>query len=150
MKQFRRTSALAMLLLSALGAATLSGCSKTTDPAADKSAQTAAKTLDPILVDPKVGDLYAAEISHFSGAGYEGADNDEKVYGLMKVVKVDADKITLITENSGWPRERGAINDLRGDLASIEWDETEEIPLFRKELAGLASSGKIAETRRLP
>lgn len=55
----------------------------------------------------------------------------------------------VITENSGWPNARGARNDLRGDLKTIEWDEEERIILKREELPALMANGDIIETRRL-
>lgn len=114
-----------------------------------KSVATPAKA-DALLAEPMVGDLWAAELSHFSGNSFgDGHDTDETVYGLMKVIEVAPDKLVLVTEDGAWPKKQGAINDLRGDLAQISWDESEKITLKRGEIAGLAGDGKILETRRL-
>ncbi|MDR2873115.1 MAG: hypothetical protein LBV45_11510 [Xanthomonadaceae bacterium] len=109
------------------------------------------RTPDALLADPKVGDLYAAEVSHFSGVGFDqaGGGKRDTAYGLMKVVEVTPDKIIVITEDAAWPNPQGARNDLRGDLSDITWDEEEKIPLYRSELEKLFADGKIIETRRM-
>lgn len=128
-------------------------------PAADKAgaapaAQAAASDLDPILANPQVGDLYAAELTAFSAqnfgsAGPNESGDSEKAYGLLRVVEVSPERVTVITETSAWPNSRGAVNDLRGDLANITWDEQERIPINRAELARMVADGKIVETRRM-
>jgi hypothetical protein len=133
--------------------------SNSATPAADKAgaapaAQAAASDLDPILANPQVGDLYAAELTAFSAqnfgsAGPNESGNSEKAYGLLRVVDVSPDRVTVITETSAWPNSRGAVNDLRGDLANITWDEQERIPINRTELARMVADGKIVETRRM-
>ena len=44
---------------------------------------------------------------------------------------------------------RGAVGELRGDMAGITWDENERIPVNRSDFAQLVEDGKIAETRRM-
>ena len=115
-------------------------------------AQTSADTagLDPVLADPKVGDLYAAKISAFSDAGF--GDDDEKtsvVYGLMKVVEVQSNHIIVITEDAGWETPKMAKQDLNGDLANVNWDESERIQIKRADLSRMVLDGRIVETRRL-
>ncbi|MDR1075123.1 MAG: hypothetical protein LBL59_02125 [Xanthomonadaceae bacterium] len=106
-----------------------------------------------LLANPRVGDLYAAELTAFSGvnfnAGDEGQEQMNAAYGLLKVIKVDHDTVTVITEMSAWPNPQGARNDLRGDLQDITWDQDEEIPLYRAELPSFHNDGKIVEARRL-
>ncbi len=143
----RKHSPRIAFLAALLACAALAGCKPgTAGPGGAEAPQAAKVELEPVLADPKVGDLYAAELSHFSGASFEDA---EEIYGLMKVVQVSPDQITLNTETAGWPKPKGAINDLRGDLAGIEWDEEEKIQIRRNELAGLVAEKKILETRRL-
>lgn len=131
----------------------LAGCKPGADAGASAGGETAAAApaqADALLADPRVGDLWAAELSHFSGGEFgDGAETTETVYGLMKVVEVTPEQVVLVTETGAWPKKQGAINDLRGDLASISWDESEKIPLKREEVAVLAGRGKILETRRL-
>ena len=82
-----------------------------TQPAAASNVQPTAATaagLDPILAEPKVGDLYAAKVSAFSKEGFE---EHGVAYGLMKVVDVQADKIIVITEDAAWPEAAGAQKD---------------------------------------
>ncbi|OAM31214.1 MULTISPECIES: hypothetical protein [Eikenella] len=111
------------------------------------AAPAAAADLDPILAEPQVGDLYAAKLSDFSAADF--GDNKTVSYGLMKVVQVQPDRIIVITEDAAWENPRGARNDLNGDLADISWDESEQIPIKRADLAKLVADGSILETRRL-
>lgn len=122
------------------------------------AAPTAASNLDPVLANPQVGDLYAAELTAFSTANFGSArpadaggngGNGEKAYGLLRVVDVSPERVTVITETSAYENSRGAVNDLRGDLANITWDEQERIPINRSELAQLVADGKIVETRRM-
>jgi hypothetical protein len=106
--------------------------------------------LDAQLSDPRVDDLWATEISHFSAGEFgEGQDAENPAYGLLKVIEVQGDQLVLITETGAWPKKRGAINDLRSDLSTISWDENEKIVVKRSELPGLVASGMILETRRL-
>lgn len=154
---FRNTA-----LIGALALASLTGCDALTGgatadkgaeaPAADAAepAAAAASDLDPILASPQVGDLWAADLTAFSGAEFkrEGVAV-EHAYGLLKVIAVTDDRVTVITETGFWPNERGSINDLRGDLDDITWDETEEIPVNRSELAEMLDDDKIIEVRRL-
>lgn len=100
-------------------------------------------TLDPILANPKVGDIIAAELTYFSGATYE----TPRTYGLMKVVAVSPDRLTAFTETGGWPKPQGARNDL-GTMEGIEWAEDEQISIPRDQLAALIHDDKILDVRR--
>lgn len=121
--------------------------------AAQQRTEDTGKT-DPLLENPQVGDLYAGKISAISAITFRdersgSTSTTEDVFGLLKVVEVKDDSVVVITENSGWPNARGARNDLRGDLKTIEWDEEERIILKREELPALMANGDIIETRRL-
>lgn len=154
-------SAAALALLAGCNNAAPSGNAVQMTPAnsaeakagAAPATQAAATTLDPILANPQVGDLYAAELTAFSNANFGSAQpagaNGEKAYGLLRVVDVSPERVTVITETSAYENSRGAVNDLRGDLANITWDEQERIPINRSELAQLVTDGKIVETRRM-
>jgi len=136
-----------MLSLSACGKIDVSSLF----PGKDKTGPTPAQTtradeLDPIFADPQPGDLYAAELTYFSG--YDFGQNGNPAFGLMRVVQVHPDRITLNTEISAWPKPRGAINDLRGELSDIEWDEDEKVEVYRKELPQLVADRKILDARR--
>jgi len=134
----------------------LSACGKI-DPSSlfsdqNKTGPTPAQTtraddLDPIFADPQPGDLYAAELTYFSADDF-GQDGTP-AFGLMRVVAVRSDRITLNTETSAWPKARGAINEMRGDLADLEWDEEEEIIIYRNELPHLVAEKKILDARRM-
>jgi len=133
----------------------LSACGKI-DPSSlfadkDKTGQTPAQTtraedLAPLFADPQPGDLYAVELTYFSG--YDFGQEGEPGFGLMRIVSVHPDRITFNTETSAWPKARGAINDLRGELSEIEWDENENIEVYRHELPQLIAEKKILDARR--
>lgn len=142
---------LSLIVATALAAGcTASEGPSASQPAAADASGTASATLDPLLEQPRDGDLWAAELSHFSAGEFSrnGREQDT-VFGLMKVVGTTDENIVLITETGAWPKKQGAINDLRGDLADIEWDENERITVRRSELAGLVKEGRIIEARRL-
>lgn len=140
-------STLAALTL-ATGLAACSGQSAST-PGSDTPQAASAAPLDPVLAAPQIGDVYAAELTHFSGVDFAGTDNGEAAFGLMRVIAVDDERVTLNTENSAWPKARGAINELRGDQADITWDEAEKIEIYRRELPQLVADGHILEARRM-
>lgn len=95
---------------------------------------------------PKPGDLYAAELSAFSTADFEG--HDGKLYGLMKVVGADANKVVVITENAASEEPKVASQDILGDLSNIEFDEEEKIDIVLPELKKAWDDGRIYEVRR--
>jgi len=138
------------LMLSACGKVDLTSLlpeKKTSSPPATTPAQTTrAGELDEIFANPQPGDLYAVELTYFSAYDF-GGEGDPR-YGLMRIVAVKPDRITLNTENSAWHNSRGAINDMRGDLADIEWDEDENIEIYRSELPKLVADKKILDARR--
>lgn len=147
-------SVLAMTALTACGGKSDSNsptASSSTSPGSPAPTGTSASTaaLDPILQNPQVGDLYAAELSEFSEASF-GDRNDpmNHAYGLLRVVKVEPDKVYVITENAASPNARGARNDLNGELTNITWDESERIPVRRDRFGELVEQEKILEVRR--
>ena len=122
-------------------------------PAAEAAAEEADSDLDPVLANPQVGDLWTGEMSAFSDQfAREGEDANKRAFGMMKVVAVTPERITIITETGAWEDSSDARNELRGDMAraNITWDPNEEIPVNRSELAQLVEDGKIIETRRIP
>jgi len=146
------------LVIPAVIALVLSACGKI-DPSAlfaeqnrNKTIETPAQTtrageLAEIFANPQWGDVYAAELTYFSAWDF-GAEGEAR-YGLMRIVAVTPDRITLNTEDSAWPHPRGAINDMRGDLSDIDWDENENIEIYRNELSHLVAEKKILDARRM-
>lgn len=80
--------------------------------------------------EPKVGDLYAAELTEFAEFQQPG----EKAYGLLKVIKVAPDSVTVVTDSSAWDDAISAKRELRGDLKEVVWDLDDEIVVARSEL----------------
>lgn len=157
MRNRRSTSAMGRSLAGMAIAAALAACSgqgpapAAADAPAGAGAAASTAALDPVLASPQVGDVYAAELTHFSGVDFGGVGNDgaEAAFGLMRVVEVSDERITLNTETGAWPKARGAINELRGDHAEINWDEEEKIEVYRRELPELVAEGRILEARRM-
>ena len=150
MKQRLLALALISVLAACDGHAPSASSSAPAQSTAASGTQSDTAGLDPVLADPKVGDLYAAKISAFSDAGF--GDDDEKtsvVYGLMKVVEVQSNHIIVITEDAGWETPKMAKQDLNGDLANVNWDESERIQIKRADLSRMVLDGRIVETRRL-
>jgi hypothetical protein len=146
------------LALAGFAALALAGCDSGSGTAASGGTATAessdsASSLDPLLASPQVGDVWAGELTAFSSYDFSGGSSemksDSKAYGLMRVVEVSDDRVTIITETGAWPEVRGAVGELRGDMAGITWDENERIPVNRSDFAQLVEDGKIAETRRM-
>jgi hypothetical protein len=98
------------------------------------------------LIDaPAVGDLYAAELTYFSEADFEG---QARVYGLMKVVDVDEGSVTVITENAASADEAVPIEEMDGPLEHIEFDPNEQIDIPHTRLLEAHGAGKILAVRR--
>jgi hypothetical protein len=96
-----------------------------------------------LLATPEVGDLYASELTHFAEFDQEG-----RAYGLMKVVAVTDDAITVATDSTAWPAPSGAKNDLHGDLSGVKWDMVATIRIARSELPELYRQDRIFGVRR--
>ena len=146
MKQRLLALALISVLAACDGHAPSASSSAPAQSTAARGTQSDTAGLDPVLADPKVGDLYAAKVSAFSKEGFE---EHGVVYGLMKVVEVQPNHIIVITEDAGWETPKMAKQDLNGDLANINWDESERIQIKRADLSRMVLDGRIVETRRL-
>jgi ABC-type glycerol-3-phosphate transport system substrate-binding protein len=96
------------------------------------------------LNDPRVGDLYAAELSELAEFQVPG----EKAYGLLKVIKVEADTVTIVTDSSAWDDTISAKRELRGDLKEVVWDTDDEIVLARSQLLDMRRKDVIFGVRR--
>lgn len=106
---------------------------------------------DKALIEaPAVGDVYAAELSAFSD--YEFTDEDNKpidpAYGLLKVVAADADGVVVITENAASAEKSVSRSDIRGDLSTIEFDESEQIRIGKADLVKAHTDGLIYVVKR--
>ena len=146
MKQRLLALALISVLAACDGHAPSASSSAPAQSTAASGTQSDTAGLDPVLADPKVGDLYAAKVSAFSKEGFE---EHGVVYGLMKVVEVQPNHIIVITEDAGWETPKMAKKDLNGDLSNITWDESERIQIKRADLSRMMLDGRIVETRRL-
>ncbi|MCD9006270.1 hypothetical protein LDO31_08485 [Luteimonas sp. XNQY3] len=103
-----------------------------------------------LLEAPAVGDLYAAQLSAFSD--YEFTDEDEKpidpAYGLMQVVAADTAGVVVITENAASADKSVSRSDIKSDLSTIEFDESEQIRISRPDLIQAHADGLIYMVKR--
>ena len=122
----------------------------TSDAAAKGGAASeTASNLDPLLANPQVGDVWAADLTHFSAADFNrDGGTQAEAYGQVRVVEVSPERVTVVTEDSAWPDQDGAKRELRDRSAVIRWDESERIPVNRADFSQLVEDEKILETRR--
>jgi len=103
-----------------------------------------------LLEAPAVGDLYAAQLSAFSD--YEFTDDAQKpidpAYGLMKVVSADTAGVVVITENAAAADKSVSRSDIKGDLSTIEFDESEQIQIAKADLVKAHEDGLIYVVKR--
>ena len=101
---------------------------------------------DRAIIDvPMTGDVYAAELTRFSSANFEG---QQAIYGLMKVVAVGPDKIVVVTEDAGSDNKAVPRKEILGDMSDITFDESERIDIVHDELLKAYESGYIFAVRR--
>ena len=137
-------------VIAAFGAVLLAGCDAGGLSGGAENGEYSMAVSDPILANPEVGDLWSAKLDEFSSSEFEtenGGDGD--AYGLMKVINVTDQRVIVITENAALPVPFESVAELQGDLAAIVWDETEEIPINRRDLQSLLDQEYILATRRL-
>lgn len=161
----KRLNSLARLGLVASAALSLTACDFINSAEASKNgggatadgatasggaAGAATSSLDPNLASPQVGDIWAANLDHFSAAEFTFGNNDngQDAYGLVKIVDVTDTQVTIITETGAKPDQQAAIDALNGDLATVQWDESERIPINRADFEALVSAQRILRTRR--
>ena len=103
-----------------------------------------------LLEAPAVGDIYAAQLSAFSD--YEFTDDTQKpidpAYGLMKVVSADTAGVVVITENAASAEKSVSQSDIKGDLSTIEFDESEQIQIGKADLIKAHADGLIYAVKR--
>lgn len=102
------------------------------------------------IAAPAAGDVYAAELSAFSGYGFtdDAGETIEPAYGLLKVIAVDGRDVVVVTGNSAVRDPSTSRQALRGDLAEVAFDDSEEIPLSGAQLREAYDAGKIYAVRR--
>lgn len=135
-----------------LSACNMAGSSDSTATATEGGETEEVAALDPILAQPRVGDLWSGELTSFSAASFGQSSSDGNMaaaYGMMRVVNVTDDKVTVITEQGAYPAAEPAVAELNsGSLDNVTWDESEQIPVTRSTLAQLVSEGKLRAWRR--
>lgn len=104
-----------------------------------------AQSFDEILANPKVGDILAAQLDHFSEADFGDDDID---WGLMRVIKVTSSTIIVVTADAAYYTKSDALSELK-TLDDTDWDESEKITIKRSDLQSLKKDGYIFGARRL-
>lgn len=101
-----------------------------------------AQSLDEMLANPKVDDIFVTRLDSISD-GY-----DSESYGFIRVIDVNGDSITVITEATAWEHAQGSLDEIDEDFSNVTWDFDEEIKLARNDLSDL-KGGIILKGRRL-
>lgn len=133
-------------MLSACAPSPLQSPMEDTPPASTEVRLRARSSLR-LLQDPAVGDLYAAELTHFSEGDFNRSGK-EPMYGLMKVIRVGPATITVVTEQDAWPDRRDAIIDLHKHAGEAVWDMDEQVTLPRSVLLQLGNQRHILDALR--
>jgi hypothetical protein len=105
-----------------------------------------ASNVDPLLASPQVGDVWAANLDHFSAVEF-GDPGGPDVFGLVRVVNVTDSQVTIITETSSSPDASTASGRL-SDLSNVTWDEQERIPINRSDFEALVRDQRIVRPIR--
>ncbi|WP_123832948.1 MULTISPECIES: hypothetical protein [Luteimonas] len=103
-----------------------------------------------LLESPAVGDIYAAQLSGFSRHPFtdDARKPIDPAYGLMQVVSTDPDGVVVVTQNTASAEKSLSHDDIRGDLADIEFDEGEQIAIGGAELVRAHADGLIFAVKR--
>ena len=154
MYKFRKSAVCAVAALIMLGHATIGAetpkPNPTSTPRTDSAPATPlapSSTRDAVLGNPQVGDVYAAELTAFSRYTF-GSGAKPMNYGLLKVVRIQRDRVTVITASTGHPNRRGATNALYDDVDRMRWDNGERIAIQRADFPQLVASGRIFDAIR--
>jgi hypothetical protein len=147
------------ILLAAASFASLGACGSSEGGEAEKGVETAsgeasggaaAPAFDgnvAQLADPQVGDVWVANLDHFSAAEFGEAGGPD-AFGFLQVVDVTASQVTVITETSSAPDQAAAINRLSDYQGSVAWDQAERIPINRADFQRLVQEQRILRTTR--
>ncbi len=114
---------------------------------ADASGAPAAPALEANLTNPQAGDIWAANLDFFSAADFN-IPGDGDAYGLVRIVDVNAEQVTIITENGAAPTPESAASRLDDYLGGVSWDEQEQIRVNRADFAEPVSNRRILGTTR--
>lgn len=119
------------------------------DAAAGAAAGSAApaSTLDPLLANPEVGDVWAANLDFFSAAEF-GEPGGADAFGLVQVVEVTPETATIITAQTAADDQASAVNQVGGYVTGTTWDPNERIPVRRAELETLVRDQRILRAVR--
>lgn len=104
----------------------------------------AACTDPKLLSEPRVGDIYAAELTHFESFKDERGKLVETGYGLLRVTRVKKDRIEAITTNWYNDSKRGAERELKKYQRLDQWATGgEHVTILRADLPKLHDENKI-------
>lgn len=96
------------------------------------------------LADPKLGDIYAVEATHFESFDDGPGNEVKKAYGLMKVASVSDAKVTFISSRWYVDSQKDALREMRKYQPAGEWNSLEEkVVLDRDDLMSLGEQRKI-------
>lgn len=106
---------------------------------------TAQQRTTALLQQPQAGDIYAAQLDHFSQFDWGDDDPD---WGQLRVMSVTPTSIVVVTAQRAWYDKEQALEELQDSVDDIDWDTEEQITIARSDLSKLNSDGFILEARR--
>jgi len=98
---------------------------------------------------PAPGDLYLAQMAAFNGADDVHARIPAD-YGLLKVVRVENDRVIVVPSSDSHETYAAASRMLRSDPDSLAWESRNPIVITRSRLPELHTGGRLRSVRRHP
>lgn len=98
---------------------------------------------DALLKDPRVGDVYEVDLQALAPGGFDG-----HAYGLMRVVAVDADTVSLEVPSVGYSKRSAASRDLSKQATEGDYYSGEVLPYPRQDLVRLHDGNDISDVHR--
>lgn len=97
---------------------------------------------DALLHDPRVGDVYEVDLQALAPGGFDG-----HAWGLMRVVAVDGEKVSLEVPNTGYSKASGVYRDL-GKARDDSYYSGDVLSYPRQELVRLHERNDISDVHR--
>jgi len=98
---------------------------------------------DALLKDPRVGDVYTVDLQTLAPGGFDG-----HAYGLMRVVAVEGESVSLEVPNVGYSKVSGVSRDM-GKARQSDYYSGEVVSYPRQELLSLHDRNEISDVDRL-
>lgn len=101
----------------------------------------------PKLHSPAAGDIYLAQVARLVAAG-DAAESRPADYGLLRVIRVESDRIIVVPSSESHESYVAASRMLRSHPDNLGWTSTNTIEIRRSRLAELYAVGTLRSVRR--